>query len=207
MIVFMWIIIAVIILLIICIIIYKSQARNGPVSKVAYFLFTITSVIGLVTYLTNPSKIIDEILDWFPTSGQKKEEQVKPSPPFTVTFPEKTIINTEDVSNIDLDNTESEYIVQPVFLNIHNEMVRDNQGFIFIEWTPIKNNLGYTLYLSLDDPFQQYNLNQDIFVEDNWYNLDANEFPLDTLVFISVATNRKNGVESELETLNFKIVN
>lgn len=78
------------------------------------------------------------------------------------------------------------------FLNVDDQMYRNENGMVHIEWTPITTSTNYKLKIEIDDPFTNLETNYEYLCDTAQYDFDASAYTEDTTFFISVAIFDKN---------------
>lgn len=203
-------------------ILYKLQLWDKTKGYIGV-LFAFLTVIQLNKYIVNPSSLVDDVLVGFNSNEVIHTETVaevamstpeSTKAPIEVIIPKKQDETKSSVkSNTTVNETNKEQTsisvskptARPVLLNVNDYVRRSENNILIVKWTPIANIENYIMHVSLDDPLEEYNLDQDIVVNTNWYEMDISDFPSKTVIFISVSAISVNGEESESEVMNFKI--
>lgn len=86
-------------------------------------------------------------------------------------------------------------ITTAVFLNIDDEMYRNENGIIHIAWTPIAGQTSYKLKINIDDPFTTSKTNYEYMCDAAQYDFDASDYSENTAFFVSVAIFDHNSSE------------
>lgn len=86
------------------------------------------------------------------------------------------------------------------FLNVDDQMYRDENGIVHIEWTPIADQSNYKLKIVIDDPFTSLETNYEYLCDTAQYDFDASGYAEDTTFFVTVSildTNSSEWIDSD----------
>lgn len=159
--------------------------------KPVAFIFTFLSMFTLIL------GIIERISKYNPLDELKKH----------VIDSYETGDTTQDVDSIEIhlpiqSNPTQEPNITPkqqlasvpavTFLNVDDQMYRNENGMVHIEWTPITTSTNYKLKIEIDDPFTNLETNYEYLCDTAQYDFDASAYTEDTTFFISVAIFDKN---------------
>lgn len=158
-----------------------------PVAFIFTFLSMFTLILGIIERISKYNPLVElkkHVIDSYETGD-----------------------TTQDVDSIEIhlpiqSNPTQEPNITPkqqlasvpavTFLNVDDQMYRNENGMVHIEWTPITTSTNYKLKIEIDDPFTNLETNYEYLCDTAQYDFDASAYTEDTTFFISVAIFDKN---------------
>lgn len=158
---------------------------NEKIKKVAIFFVFLSMLLFLldIVEFTSGYNPLTYIKEQF-TAYQKEQNKSPDVDALEVHLP------THSDSTQTADSTSGfpvAAITTAVFLNIDDEMYRNESGIIHIAWTPIANQTSYKLKIEIDDPFISAETNYEYMCDAAQYDFDASVYSENTTFFVSVA--------------------
>lgn len=176
---------ATLILFVLAIIAVVLTYINKKFKKIAMF-FSFLSMLSLVLSIVefasdyNPLTYIKEQL----IARQKKNDASQNADSIEVHLPIRSD-STQDTDST--DEQQATAVTTVAFLNIDEQMYRNENGMIHIAWTPIADQTNYKLKIAIDDPFTSSEINYEYLCNTAQFDFDASAYSEDTTFFVSVA--------------------
>ena len=167
------------------------------VARIFFCLGTIPLLLNIIKFISGFDTMA-VIKDSF-KAIQEKDDTIEDVDSIEVHVPTHSD-STQDTESTEKHRKETAYATDVAFLNVDDQMYRDENGIVHIEWTPIADQSNYKLKIVIDDPFTSLETNYEYLCDTAQYDFDASGYAEDTTFFVTVSildTNSSEWIDSD----------